>query len=75
MAHETESRTAPALGKLVPPYPVEHCANADHPGEDDWPDGAYLYRDLVSDKLVCFCGDCARYAELAASERFKLIAL
>lgn len=63
------------LGKLVPPYPVEHCANAICLTSLADADGAFLYRDLESDKLVVFCDDCARYAELSAGERFKLVAL
>lgn len=68
------------LGKVLPPYGgIEHCANVDcpHPDEVATLDqhGAYLYRDLDSDKLLLFCGDCARHAELNAAERFKLVAL
>jgi cAMP phosphodiesterase len=58
-----------AFGRLRPPFPVNHCAN------EDCTHGAFLYRDLESDKLVVFCGDCARHAELNAGERFKLVAL
>lgn len=71
--------TATEYGRLVPPFPVEHCANGACPPPDDlFPlheHGAYLYRDLTTDKLVVFCGDCARHAELNASARFKLVAL
>lgn len=66
---------APELGKLRPPYPVAACANVEHRNEEAWPDGAYLYRDLEGGKLVVFCGDCARHAELNAPERFKLVPL
>lgn len=65
---------SPKLGKLAPPYPVDHCANVDCP-TGSLSDGAYLYRDLESDKLVIFCEDCASYAELNASDRFKLVML
>lgn len=67
------------LGALRPPWPVNHCANVDCPHDDDTSTfnehGAYLYRDLDTDKLVVFCGDCARHAELNADDRFKLVAL
>lgn len=67
------------LGKLRPPFPVNHCANANCPHDPDLAalneHGAFLYKDLDSDKLVVFCGDCARHAELNAGERFKLVAL
>jgi hypothetical protein len=68
-----------ALGRLVPPYPVNRCLNADCPHDPDLQalneHGAYLYRDLDTNKLVVFCGDCGRHVELNASERFKLVAL
>lgn len=67
------------LGRLLAPYPVAHCANEDCKNDfntcSEWEGGAYLYRDLDSDKLVVFCNDCARYAELNAGHRFKLISL
>lgn len=73
------------LGKLVPPYPVKHCANRDceRPlaSEDcagtSWqpPDSAFLYCNLESEKLVVFCDDCARYAELVRPDQFKLVVL
>lgn len=74
------SKTAPELGRLVPPYPVEHCGNIDCPHGEKRLDllhneGAYLYRDLETNKLVVFCGDCGRHAELNAGLRFKLVAL
>lgn len=69
------------LGKLAPPYPVERCANADckkkfHEG-DEWAD-AYVFTDLESvpaNKLVVFCEDCARCAELEWRHRFILLLL
>lgn len=66
----------PQLGRLVAPYPVEHCAADDclRPlREQD--DAAYLYKDQNSGKLVVFCEDCAARVELNAPLRFKLIAL
>lgn len=62
-----------ALGKLAPPYPVDHCSRADCQGPLDG--GAYLYKDLESDKLCVFCDDCARDVELNHGHRFKLVAL
>jgi hypothetical protein len=64
---------APRLGKLVPPYPQDHCANVDCDGPLD--DGAYLFKDQDSGKLVVFCDDCARHVELNHPLRFKLVAL
>lgn len=69
--------TPSELGRLLPDYGgVKRCASdicKDPPlGEEK---GAYLYRDLTTDKLVVFCGDCARFAELNLPERFKLVAL
>lgn len=63
------------LGRIKPPYPVEKCANADCVNELSEELGVYVYRDLELNKLVFFCGDCARYVELNAVQRFKLIAL
>lgn len=75
-----DAPTRRELGRIVSPYGgVPHCANSECPHEDTTATldefGAYLYRDLESDKLAVFCGDCARYAELEAPERFKVIAL
>lgn len=68
-----------SLGRLAPPFAVNHCANVDCAHDPDLQafndHGAYLYRDLDTDKLVVFCGDCARHAELNAGYRFKLVAL
>lgn len=64
---------APRLGKLEPPYPQDHCASASCGGLLD--DGAYLFKDQDSGKLVVFCDDCARHVELNHSLRFKLVAL
>jgi hypothetical protein len=66
------------LGRLRPPYGgIEQCAHVDcpHDGALSEEVGVYLYRDLESAKLVVFCGDCARYAEMNAPERFLLVAL
>lgn len=62
-------------GKLRPPYPVEHCASSDCGRVLTETPGAYLYRDLDTDKLVVFCDDCARFVELNQRMRFMLIAL
>jgi hypothetical protein len=62
-------------GKLVPPYPVENCANADCPHGSLTDRDAFLYRDQDDDTLVIFCDDCARHAEINAPLRFLLIAL
>lgn len=69
------------LGKLQPPYPVDHCANVDcgksFQYENSWRD-AYLFTDLEStpaNKLVVFCEDCAREAELKWRHRFMLVPL
>lgn len=75
-----EIRTEPhELGRLRPPFPVDSCANCDCPHDADLSTlnehGAYLYTDLETTKLSVFCGDCARYVELVASHRWKLIAL
>ena len=66
----------PQLGRLVPPYPVDHCANVDC----ERPlvtaeDAAYLYKDQDTGKLVVFCEDCSAHVELVAPVRFKLVAL
>lgn len=63
------------LGKLVPPYPVEQCANADCLRALDEAEGAYLFKVLDDDKLCVFCDDCARHVELNASNQFMLVAL
>jgi hypothetical protein len=63
------------LGKLRAPYPVEHCANVACPHGGALDSGAYLYRDLESDKLCVFCSNCGAYVELNAEHRFKLVAL
>jgi hypothetical protein len=73
------------LGMLVPPYPVEHCANVDcakefhvtFHGAETWIP-AFLFTDLESspaNKLVVFCEDCATRAELEWRHRFLLVAL
>lgn len=70
--------TVKELGRLVPPLPVEHCANVDcvyTTREQLEEAGAYLYRDLETGKLGVFCGDCARYSELSCRERFLPVAL
>lgn len=64
------------LGKLVPPYPQNHCANVDcNRPLVTADDAAYLYKDQESSKLVIFCDDCARYVELNDPLRWKLVAL
>lgn len=64
------------LGRIRPPYPVERCAATDCGrstlNEDD---GAYLHRDLDSQKLVVLCGPCSRLAELVAAHSLPLVAL
>ena len=63
-------------GRLMPDYGgVEVCAlsTCQKPLGEEL--GAYLYKDLESNKLVVFCGDCARYVELNHDHRFKLVAL
>jgi hypothetical protein len=63
------------LGKLVPPYPVEHCANSDCQRPLGPDDGAYLFKNLTSEGLCVFCEDCAAYVELNARTTFALVAL
>ncbi|MCA1571012.1 MAG: DUF3846 domain-containing protein [Chloroflexi bacterium] len=73
----TDTLHVPARkGRLVPPYPVEHCAAADcqRPLRTR-EDAAYLYTDQDSGKLVVFCEDCAAHVELNHPLRFKLVAL
>jgi hypothetical protein len=79
MAEPQEARI-PELGRVLAPYGgAMRCANIDCPHPDEVPSldeyGAYMYRDLDTNKLVIFCGDCARHAELNAGDRFKLVAL
>lgn len=61
-------------GKLARPYPVERCASSEC-GAGLADRDAYLYRDLESDKLVVFCGDCAPHIDLDHGLRFRLVAL
>jgi hypothetical protein len=63
-------------GRLVPPYPVEHCANVtcQRPLRTA-DDAAFVYSDQDTGKLVVFCEDCAAHAELNAPLRFKLVGL
>ena len=65
------------LGRIRPPYGgVTRCAaqECESPelGEEL---GAYLFRDLETDKMLVFCGSCAAYVELHRQDRFLLIAL
>lgn len=62
------------LGKLKPPYPVECCCNGDCRASLD--DGAFLHRDLETNKLVIFCEDCSLMVGLRPEpRRFVLVAL
>lgn len=65
------------LGKLVPPFPVELCANStcQQTLDQEKSDGAYMFRDLTSGKIVIFCGHCAPGIELNHRDRFLLIPL
>lgn len=62
-------------GKLVPPYPVDNCANNACQMALLEAAGAFLFKNRVSGKLVVFCDDCARHAELNAREQFALVEL
>ena len=63
------------LGRLVPPYPRDTCTDADcgHPFTDD--NGAFMYRDLETGKLVIFCEATAADIELNYRDRFMLVPL
>ena len=66
----------PMLGRLRPDYGGStHCANVDCQGELNEEIGAFLFRDLESDKLVVLCGNCTAYVELHHRQRFMLVAL
>lgn len=62
-------------GKLAEPYPQDHCASDVCGMALKDSDGAYLFTDLESGKLVVFCDDCARHVELNHRTRFWLVAL
>jgi hypothetical protein len=62
-------------GRLVPPYPVENCANSKCQCALDEEVGAYVFKIHDTGKICVFCGDCARYVELNAATQFSLIAL
>lgn len=67
-----------SLGKLVPPYGgIELCASSTcrQKLSEEGSDGAYLFRDLTSEKMVIFCGQCAPGIELSHGDRFVLVAL
>lgn len=63
-------------GRLVPPYPVGHCAAA-HCRKPlvTRDDECFLYTNLDTRKLVVFCDDCARNVELNHPTRFALVAV
>lgn len=66
------------LGKVLPPYGgVELCANSECQEKlsEEGTDGAFMFRDLETGKLVLFCGKCAPGIELNHTNRFLLIAL
>jgi len=65
----------PELGRLVPPYPREHCTDSDCKRILNEDDGVYLYTDLETNKLIVLCGICAAYVELNCSQRFMLVPL
>lgn len=62
-------------GKLVPPYPVTHCAAEECRVELSEDVGVYLFTDLESGKFVCFCAATAAEVELHHAARFKLVML
>jgi hypothetical protein len=65
------------LGRLIPPYPVELCASSAcrKALSDEETDGAHLFNDQATGKLVVFCGYCAAEVELRGSVRFLRVAL
>lgn len=66
------------LGKVLPPYGgIELCANSTcrEKLDEEETQGAYMFRDLESGKMVIFCGKCAPLIELNHSNRFLLIPL
>lgn len=63
------------LGRIVPPYPRERCANVDCERRLSEDHGVYLHRNLENDKLVVLCGECSQQAELTERHRLPLVAL
>jgi hypothetical protein len=69
------SLTSAEFGKLVPPYPVDHCQISNCRGDSSFGTGAYLFREMESEKLLTMCGACAEYVELHNSLRFRRVML
>ncbi len=65
----------PRLGLIRPPYPQGSCADDDCRKRLTEDSGAYVHRDLTTDKLVVLCGDCSELAELVASTWLPLVTL
>lgn len=74
MTHNRGS--APQLGRLVPPFPVDCCASSSCAApvltEET---GAYLFTDLDTGRLIVFCEACAAYVELHRVDRWRLVLL
>lgn len=65
-------------GKLLPPYGgIEKCAISTCQKElsEEETEGAFMFRDIESGKVVVICGKCAPSIELNHSDRFLLIPL